>query len=86
MLKLNTKLLAVLLSVLLVSLMGCKEKLYYVECDSGFKTTLSSRAYSEDGIISWRADELGAGNFYHTRKMNAGESCLTKMVVVDKAN
>jgi hypothetical protein len=80
----NNKLLIVLLSVLLVSLTGCGgSKMYYVECDSGFKTTLSSRAYSEDGIISWRADELGAGNFYHTRKMNAGESCLTKMVIVD---
>ena len=78
----NTKLLIAILSVLLVSLSGCYgDKKYYVECDSGFKTGLSSRAYSEDGVISWRADELGSGNYYHTRKMLTGESCLTKVII-----
>ena len=76
----NTKLLAVLLSALLCLLSGCLNASYYVvKCDSGFETKPSSHAYSDDGVVYWRADNI-SGNYYHSRKMLMGESCLTTKV------
>ncbi len=75
MLKYKNQLLAVLLSVLLVSLSGCSDKLWVVECDSGFSTGLRMKAFVDDGVVMWK------DNFddrLTKRKMLPGEICTNK--------
>lgn len=82
MLKKKPQLLAILLSVLLVSLSGCDQTQYYnVKCDSGFETGVSRWTYIDDGVIEWRKEEHLDK---HKRKMLPGEVCTD--IKVKKAN
>jgi hypothetical protein len=49
---------------------------YIVECDTGFKTPLSSSVYIKDGFIMWEwIPHEGYANF---RKIKYGETCKIK--------
>ena len=55
---------------------GCfLERYWRVDCDSGFTTGISNKAYVDDGVISWNDN----GN-WKSRKMLSGEICGKKRV------
>ena len=81
MLKLNNKLLAIFLSVLLVSLFGCVERhRYIINCDSGFTTGDVYYALIDNGVIRWQDDHFK----WISRKMINGEVCQVN--ILNKAN
>ena len=81
----NNNLLAILLSVLLVSLSGCGEvperNKWVVECDSGFTTGESYSTIIDDGIIRWTKEKNGQSR---VRRMLNGEVCSDIMIPKEK--